>query len=378
MVFFGSFDPPHRGHAALLTAAAKRIRPGRIFIIPAYLAPFKKGHTAKPADRLAMLRCGLLPHLPQRWRRIARIDAREVRSRRRVYTVETLEQLKAERPDRTMHCVVGSDSAKAWTSWRAPKRLARLCRWWTAPRPNTSLQHIPRSFSLIRRPMPDICSTDIRADLAAGLDVSQQLHPDTDAFIRRRGLYGTDILLHLKRGLKPGRFVHTLAVRALAAALARRWGEDVRRASRAAILHDCGLLIKKDRLAAYARMRRLAVPALAQIIRRQPRLLHAWVGAALARRRLGCRDIAVLNAVRRHTLGAPGMSRLDLILYVADAVSLDRNHPEAARLRRLAFKDLDAAFAACLSVKLSHALKRRAWLHPLSIRLWNLLCDQRS
>ena len=65
------------------------------------------------------------------------------------------------------------------------------------------------------------------------------------------------------------------------------------------------------------------------------------------------------------------MSRLETLLYVADAVSEDRAHPHAAALRRLAFRDLDAAFAQVLSAKLRHALEHGRWLHPLSISLWN-------
>ena len=68
------------------------------------------------------------------------------------------------------------------------------------------------------------------------------------------------------------------------------------------------------------------------------------------------------------------MSRLERILYVADAVSEDRTHPQAAPLRRLAFQDLEAAFAASLAAKLEPRREARRWLHPLSVSLWNRLC----
>lgn len=374
LLFGGSFDPPHRGHAALLTAAANRIKPDRILVIPACLAPLKSGHGAPAAERLRMVKLGLLPLLPKPWRRRARLYAREAASRRRVYTIETVTRLKAEHPDWEFHFVAGSDSAAAWRRWKAPKRLLGLCRWWTALRPGDRARRIPPHFAVIRRPMPQVCSTDLRADMAAGRDVSRWLHPRVAARIARRGLYGTGLAANLKSGLNAGRFAHTWAVRALAEALARRWGEDPRRASWAGLLHDCGRLIRRRRLGAYARARRLRVPRLAEVIRRQPGLLHAYVGADLARRRFACRDQAVLSAVRNHTLGARSMSRLELILYVADAASDDRGHPEARRLRRLAFQDLDAAFAGCLSAKLRHALNRGGWLHPLSILLWNERC----
>jgi nicotinate-nucleotide adenylyltransferase len=374
LLFGGSFDPPHRGHAALLAAAAERLLPDRILVIPAFQAPLKPGHSASAADRLRMVRLGLLPSLPRRWRRLTRIEPRELLSRRRVYTAQTLAQFRTEHPDWELHFVAGSDGAAAWNRWRSPERLRRLCRWWTARRPGTMTRRLPAHFTVIRRPMPPVCSTDLRADLAAGLDCSHWLHPRVAGLIARRGLYGTGLRATLESGLRPGRFAHTLAVRSLAEALARRWGEDPRRASWAGLLHDCGRLIRKKRLARYVLDHGLRVPRLVEVIRRQPGLLHAYAGEDLARRRFGCQDRAVLRAVRDHTLGAPAMSRLERILYVADAVSEDRVHPQAAPLRRLAFQDLEAAFAACLSAKLRHALERGGWLHPLSISLWNRLC----
>ena len=371
LVFGGSFDPPHVGHTALLVAAAQRIRPGRILIIPAYHAALKPSPRAAARERLRMLRVGMIPSLPKRWRRITRIDTREMLGRRRVYTIETLAALKSEHPDWELHFAVGSDGAAAWRLWRAPERLARICRWWTARRPGAAARRFPPHFSVIARPMPPVSSTQLRADLAAGRDCSRGLHPRVAALIARRGLYDAGLVAALRAGLKPGRFAHVLAVRKLAEALALRWGEDPRRASWAALLHDCGRLIRRRRLAAYARARRLRAPRLGEIIRRQPGLLHAYVGADLARRRFGCRDQEVLAAVRSHTLGAPRMSRLETLLYVADAVSEDRAHPHAAALRRLAFRDLDAAFAQVLSAKLRHALEHGRWLHPLSISLWN-------
>ena len=374
LIFGGSFDPPHIGHATLLKAAADLIKPDRILVIPAFRAPLKNPQTVPAADRLRLLKLGLPPMLPPRWRRIVHIDTRELLSRRRVYTVETLTRLKAEHSDWELNFVIGSDWATAWSKWRARKQLTRLCRWWTALRPGTPRRRIPEHFTLIRRPMPDVSSTDLRANLAAGLDCSRWLHPRVAILIARRGLYGTGLSAALKSDLDPERFVHTLAVRRLAEALARRWNEDPRRASLAALLHDCGRMINKKRLTRYALDHGLQVPLLRTVARRQPGLLHAYVGEDLARRRFGCRDHAVLRAVRNHTLGSPSMSRLDRILYVADSVSEDRRHPQAAPLRRLAFQDLEAAFTASLAAKLSHAVGQGAWVHPLSISLWNRLC----
>ena len=51
----GTFDPPHKGHAAAAAAFAAAVRPDRLYIIPNALPPLKDGRVpAPPADRLAM------------------------------------------------------------------------------------------------------------------------------------------------------------------------------------------------------------------------------------------------------------------------------------------------------------------------------------
>lgn len=373
LVFGGSFDPPHRGHAALLSAAARKIRPDRIMIVPAYHAPLKDSPGAPAADRLIMTRL-FLKGLPASLRRLAAIDPREMLSRRRVYTVETLERLKKKNPAAELHFAVGSDSAAAFGSWRRPRRLKALCRWWTARRPGAA-GIIPGFFKLLPGTMPDISSTQIRAALALGRGggTKQLLAHAVSNHIERRKLYGKGLVESLGKSLSPERFHHTLAVARLAESLARRWGLDPSKARLAGLLHDCGRSVPVTRMASYARRRRLKVPDLPGILRHRPLLLHAYISADLARRRYDVKDPGVLSAIRGHTLGGPRMSALDRLVYAADAASEDRAHPEAARLRRLAFEDLEEAFRACVLAKVRHALSSSSWLHPMTVSLWNSL-----
>ena len=61
----------------------------------------------------------------------------------------------------------------------------------------------------------------------------------------------------------------------------------------------------------------------------------------------GVTDEEVLSAVSYHTTGKAGMSLLEEIIYVADAIEPGRDYEDAPRLRALAEKDLHAA---CLEV----------------------------
>jgi len=63
----------------------------------------------------------------------------------------------------------------------------------------------------------------------------------------------------------------------------------------------------------------------------------------------------------------------DGLLYVADACSEDRSHPAAARLRALAFRDLDGALRGCMREKMDYVAEDGGWLHPLAQKAWNSL-----
>lgn len=372
LIFGGSFDPPHRGHAALLAAAARAVKPGRILVVPAYHAPLKDASATPAMERAEMARVGVVERLPAPWRRLARLDLSECRERRRVYTVETLSRLKSLNPGDELHFVCGQDAAASFPRWKDPARLRKLATWWYGARPG-STEAPPAFFRRVPGRFPEVSSTELRATLALGEDRSDALFPQVLARIEDRGSYGTGLLRRLRETLKPGRYEHTLNVAALADALARRHGEDAARARLAGLLHDAGRRFLPPLMAEYARKNRLKVPERALTAALEPLLLHAFISEDLARKEFGVTDPAVLSAVRKHTLGDADMSRLDRVLYVADACSADRDHPGVEKTRALAFDDLDAAFERCLADKLAHALARRAWLHPLTIELWNSL-----
>lgn len=371
LVFGGSFDPPHLGHEALLKAAFARLKPARVLIVPAWQSPFKDRASAPAADRLALLREGLLKRLPAALKRRTRLDLSELKSRRGVYTVETLRRLKRLNPRAELHFLAGSDAAASFHRWKNPGELRTLAGWWCGLRPGSQAL-APKFFGRLPGRFPDVSSTKIRRALALG-ERPAGAAPSVLKRIYKRGLYGTAVVQTLRERLSSFRFEHTLSVARLAEALAKRWGADAEKARLAGLLHDCGRMTALKDMGAYARSRRLPVPSLEETARRAPLLIHSYISADLARLRFGVTDEAVLEAVRRHTLGGPRMTLLDKVLYAADAASEDRDYPGAAALRRLAFADLDKAFRRCLAMKISHALSEGRWLHPATVSLWNSL-----
>ncbi len=81
---------------------------------------------------------------------------------------------------------------------------------------------------------------------------------------------------------------------------------------------------------------------------RSPLLLHGRSAAVVLRERFGVEDEAVLDAVRWHTTGRPGMGDLAKILFISDYVEPGREHVEAAFRRRVAQMTLNEAVLAII------------------------------
>jgi nicotinate-nucleotide adenylyltransferase len=367
LVYGGTFDPPHKGHAALLKAAVKAARPDLTLVVPNVRNPLKTDAPLAGEERAALCKLGLLDSQPHAW-----LDLSELEGGKPAFTVDTLARLSRSFPGARLDFLTGWDSALSFSRWKDTARLKRLARWWTARRPGSSGALSPH-FRVLPGLMPDVSATEIRARLLVGDDVSGLVAPAVADYLEKKGLYGLSRVEELRGMLSPSRFEHSRCVGRLAGALARRWGLDEGKALLAGLLHDCGRSVPVPRMGAYAKARKLRVPALTQTARQNPVALHAHISEDLCRRRFKISDREVLSAVRKHTLADAVMSPLDRLLYVADCCSADRTYPEAAGLRKLAFDDLDEAARACMANKIRWCVEDGKWLHPLTLTAWNSL-----
>lgn len=142
------------------------------------------------------------------------------------------------------------------------------------------------------------------------------------------------------------RYLHTIAVTYTATALAMRYGEDIKNAELAGLLHDCAkCMTNKQRLKICTKHN----IHFTEIEQRNPFLLHAKVGSFIAMDTFKVKDSDVINAILNHTTGRPGMSLLEKIIFVADYIEPHRKQaPNLLEIRKLAFEDLDKALIRIL------------------------------
>jgi len=183
------------------------------------------------------------------------------------------------------------------------------------------------------------------------------------------------LLARLRASIPEKRYAHSAGVAAEAVRLARLHGADAARAELAGWLHDCakGIPVGEQ----VATCDRLGVP-LDDWTRACPPVVHGALGAFLARRDYGVTDEAVLQAIRRHTVGAPGMTLLDKIVYLADLVEPGRAFEGVDELRALVDRDLDEAILVSIERQLALNAARRRPLHPAMLLVWNDILASRT
>lgn len=163
--------------------------------------------------------------------------------------------------------------------------------------------------------------------------------------------------------LSEGRYDHTVRVADTATRLARAHGLDEHKVRLAALLHDAARETPGEE---FLRLAREWGVRIGDFEKENPKLLHGPIAAELARRELGVEDEEVLDAIRHHTTGSPGMSPLALVLYVADKIEPDRDYPSVQLLRELAPEDLRGTAREGMRRAIAHNEERGRPTHPAS------------
>ena len=201
LLYGGSFDPPHNGHLNNLRAAADRVHPDKIVVMPAGTSPFKQGTNASGALRLEMCRCfaalaqepGMPPLQVSGW------EVAQAAAGSRNYTVLTLEMLARENPGAALYLAIGSDmllSFEGWHRWQDILRIAHLVvvsrNIGDDPMLHAKASELdPAGDRILFAPVEALpmASSQLRARLQAGDSCEAELPETVRQVIRRERLY---------------------------------------------------------------------------------------------------------------------------------------------------------------------------------------------
>ncbi len=293
---------PHNGHMNNLRAAADRVRPDKVVVMPAGLSPFKQHTSAPGALRLEM--CSCFHALEEGMDAIPQLEVSgwEIAQAKAGTTITRCSRWKcwpADCPEGAqLYLAMGSDMLLTFEGWHRWQDILRLARVVVTSRDigdapalhAKALRLDPAGARILFAPVQALpmASSDIRQPVwlqAKGCEAN--CRRPLRAVIRREELLQKRKYqpMNLKQAkelvrsrLSDKRYEHTLNVRKMAVKLAKIYGEDEERAALAAPAARLAKEISKDEMreilrrlpAQMQRAAKSARPGVARRVRRDP------------------------------------------------------------------------------------------------------------
>ncbi len=177
-----------------------------------------------------------------------------------------------------------------------------------------------------------------------------------------------EFLEAIKAKLNPQRLHHSLCVAESARELATQYGADVEKAYTAGLVHDIMKNTPPDDMLKFFRDNGIM---LTKTQRKSPKTWHAVAGEAYLRNVLHVTDEEILTAVRYHTTGREGMTKLEKVVFIADFISADRDYPGVEHMRETAKRSLEEAIVEGLQFTIAELVEAAAPVDRDSIDAYN-------
>jgi nicotinate-nucleotide adenylyltransferase len=206
-VYGGAFDPVHRAHISLATAAQNQFKLDEVLLIPTGIPPHRPRAQTADLHRLKML------DLASKNFSGLKICDWELRQRGTAYTFKTLAYLQKlpKLQNANFFLLLGEDSLRQFTSWRRWADILEMCHLCVARRPSEESTCLPevlqervaisnadigaltevrsgRVFYIDIEPI-EISSTDVREQIGEGAEDLTCLDPAVMQYIRDNRLY---------------------------------------------------------------------------------------------------------------------------------------------------------------------------------------------
>ncbi|MFI3306475.1 MAG: nicotinate (nicotinamide) nucleotide adenylyltransferase [Rikenellaceae bacterium] len=192
MLYFGSFNPIHRGHIALAEYVVERELCDELVMVVSPQNPLKSSSELAPElERFTMaeLACGA-SRFPDR----IKPSLIEFMLSKPSYTINTLRHLRSEYGSQMEFSILmGGDIVEQLHRWRDYEEILADYPIYLYPRRGERVDRYLDKMQLLEdAPLFDISSTQIRTALMRGDDVRRMLCPEVVCHIKDQGLWSSD------------------------------------------------------------------------------------------------------------------------------------------------------------------------------------------
>jgi nicotinate-nucleotide adenylyltransferase len=401
----GSFNPVHLGHLWLADAALSILGYDRIILVPAFVSPFKPGvHEVSAGDRLDMLAASV-PGDPR-----LTVDGCEIRRGGVSYTIDTIADIRQRyRPEGKMGLIIGDDLAQTFSQWRRAEAVAAETDIIIARRESAKPAAFPYPCTPLNNAVMEISSASVRARIQNGGPWRSLVPPGARFIIEDRRLYGytppargedagnaaagglsgqvpaagtkvsreliARVEAEVRSLVSPSRFLHSRNAALVAYDLCVQFGPDPDRGYLAGIAHDMAKSLPEGEM---KRLARRDDKTFSRLEQKKPSLLHGRAGAVLLRQKFGIEDEDILEAVRYHTTGRPGMGPLARIVYIADKIENSREDVNGELRDFSRFAGLDSLFTAVLEETVAFLRSKQMDLSAGTLKLLDTVHNRRD
>lgn len=182
-LFGGAFDPPHLGHAQVVSSLLQEQIAEEVWYLPV-----KNHHFAKQMSsvekRIEML------ELVVGNQTAVKIELYETQQEGVNYTYRTMMALQQQYPEHTFSFVIGSDNLAGYHRWLEKHPLLLDLPFYVYPREGFLFEPLyPNMTPLAGMETVTVSSTDIRARVQAGESISGLVLPEVERYIEKHQLY---------------------------------------------------------------------------------------------------------------------------------------------------------------------------------------------
>ncbi len=183
----GTFDPIHHGHLVAASEVADFFSLDEVIFVPTG-QPWQKDDRKVSAAEDRYLMTVIATAANPRFS-VSRVD---IDRPGETYTIDTLRDLRRERPDAEFYFITGADALAKMISWRDAEELFTMAHFVGCTRPGHRLTMSslpPERVSLVEIPALAISSTECRERVRGGHPIWYLVPDGVVQYISKSGLY---------------------------------------------------------------------------------------------------------------------------------------------------------------------------------------------
>lgn len=189
LLYFGSFNPVHRGHIALAEYAIATDIADQVILIVSPQNPHKQlADLAAEFSRYEM--CTAACQASKYPEQIL-VSAVEFTLPRPSYTIDTLRFLSENFGDKmSFSILMGADNIARFDQWKEYEQILASYPIFVYPRPGYAVEKFADKMTyLADAPLFDFSATDVRNALSAGQTISEMVCPEVERYIKSNKLW---------------------------------------------------------------------------------------------------------------------------------------------------------------------------------------------